>query len=268
MRKLGLQEVQNLLLELMKKLHKFLQDNGIKYYLIAGSALGAIRHNGFIPWDDDIDIGIFRADYEKFLSIVNEFDLSGYQVKNLKNDDYCDYFLTRIYINDTFIDNKKIEKTKLDKRLYLDVFPLDNVPEDEKSCQKLENKLKKQKRKLTLCDLRTYNGNKLKTLARKVVSLFMSPMRKSILKRGDKLIKTYAGIKTDYVCSLCSQYSFKKQKMPKEYYGTPTLVPFCDTKFYVPNQIENYLSRLYGSDYMQLPPIEKRREGCAVYTTK
>ena len=62
MKLLDIVEVQNLQLELMKKLHVFMEDNHIKYYLIAGSALGASRHNGFIPWDDDIDIGLFREE--------------------------------------------------------------------------------------------------------------------------------------------------------------------------------------------------------------
>ena len=94
MRLISIDDVQYLQLELMKKLHAFLGANNIRYYLIAGSALGAVRHSGFIPWDDDIDIGMFREDYERFIQLSSSFD-GGYDIVNYRNAENCDFGLTR-----------------------------------------------------------------------------------------------------------------------------------------------------------------------------
>ena len=145
MRKLDITEVQALQLSLMKKLHAFMEEKNIKYYMIAGSALGAVRHKGFIPWDDDIDIGLFREDYEKFLNAAKEFDPQ-YEIVNHRNAHNCDFCLTRIYIPNTKIDNPVIANTGLDQRLYMDVFPLDNVPDSTDERIAFEKRIKKRKR--------------------------------------------------------------------------------------------------------------------------
>ena len=142
MKRMNIEDVQKALLDLMKEVHAFLDENEIKYYLLGGSALGAIRHNGFIPWDDDIDIGLLREDYEKFLSISGAFN-SRYEIVNFKNAHNCDFGLTRIYIANTYVKNPIIANTRLDKRLYFDIFPLDNVPNDKSQLIAFEKKVSK-----------------------------------------------------------------------------------------------------------------------------
>lgn len=155
MKQLKIKEVQSIQLVLMKKLHQFLAEEKIPYYLIAGSALGAVRHKGFIPWDDDIDIGLFRRDYERFLQVANRFDPT-YEIINSRNANNCDFSLTRIYFPDTMIDIPSIKNTVLDKRLYMDIFPLDNVPDDEIELQSYEEKIKARKKLIARIDVRDY----------------------------------------------------------------------------------------------------------------
>ncbi len=264
MKILDISKIQEIQLKLMKKLHAFLIEKDIPYYLIAGSALGAVRHNGFIPWDDDIDIGMFREDYERFIQISKEFS-SEYDVVNFKNANNCDYALTRIYIKNTYIDNSTILKTKLDKRLYFDIFPLDNVPNDDVELAKYEKRIRKMKLRLQKVDVRIYENSKIKLLVKNIISFTLKPFRKRILKTFDRLMKKYRYNDTFRICSLCSQYSFKKQVMLKTIYGTPTLYKFEDTELYAPENIHEYLSTLYGDDYMTVPPVEKRRKGYDIY---
>ena len=264
MKLLEITEIQSMQLGLMKKLHNFLQENGIRYYLIAGSALGAVRHGGFIPWDDDIDIGMFREDYERFISIAGEF-CSEYEVVNYRNKKNCDFALTRIYFPNTYIEDSAIEKTKLDKRLYFDIFPLDNVPEDIDEQKQFEKKILKKKKTIEKIDTRNYNNKWYILLVKKIYSLLLKPFRRHILSSFDKLARKYENEKTDTVCSLCSQYSFKKQAMKKELYGTPVLHKFEDAMFFVPEKTVAYLIQLYGGDYMEIPPVEKRRKGYNIY---
>ena len=267
MKLMTIEEVQGLQLELMKQLHDFLQDKHIPYYLLAGSALGAVRHNGFIPWDDDIDIGLLRADYERFLALSDQFD-GKYEIVNFKNAKNCDFGLTRIYFPDTYIDVPSISETRLDKRLYFDIFPLDRVPESEAERKKYEKKIQRKKSMLAKVDVRDYGTGKHLLLAKKIVSALLLPFRQRLLASFDRLMRKYENEDTGLVCSLCSQYSFEKQVMPKEVYGLPTLHAFEDASFYIPERIDQYLTTLYGSGYMQVPPCEQRREGHDIYSTK
>ena len=142
---LDIKQIQSMQISLMEKLHTFLVDNNIKYYMIGGSALGAIRHKGFIPWDDDIDLGMLRSDYEKFLTLADKFDYNC-EIVNFHIKKNCDYALTRIYFNNTFIKNDSISSTKLDFRLFLDIFPIDNVADNINKKVKTEKKIAKYKR--------------------------------------------------------------------------------------------------------------------------
>ena len=264
MRKLDITEVQKLLLDLMKVVHDFMEENQIEYYLLGGSALGAVRHKGFIPWDDDIDIGLTRENYEKFLRLSSKF-CSNYEIQNFTNHKYCDYGLTRIYINNTYIDNDTLKKTKLDKRLYFDIFPLDNVPEDTTELKIYEKRIFRLKKIIQRIDVRIYDSSKIKIFIKKIISFFLKPFRKRILSSFDSLIKKYRYYETRKICSLCSQYGFDKQVMFKEIYGRPTLHKFEDADLYVPEKVDVYLTTLFGNDYMELPPLEKRRKGHDIY---
>ena len=266
MKPLEIKDVQALLLELMKDVHSFLEKNQLKYYLLGGSALGAIRHNGFIPWDDDIDIGMCRDDYERFLELSHEFN-NKYEVVNFQRANNCDFALTRIYIPDTYIDNPSISKTKLDKRLYFDIFPLDNVPSDKTELSKYEKQSVKFKKRIQRIDVRYNDDSALKLLIKKNISLLLCPLRNRILSSFDTLLKKYRNCETVHICSLCSQYSFERQVMPKPVYGNPILHKFEDAEFYIPEKPEEYLTTLFGEDYMQVPPLEKRRSGYKIYLT-
>lgn len=264
MKLLKIDEVQAILLELMKKVHIFMEEHNLHYYLLGGSALGAARHQGFIPWDDDIDIGMMRDEYEKFLEIADKFD-SQYDVVNYKTDNKCDYGLTRIYLPNTYIDNPTIKNTKLDKRLYFDIFPLDNVPDDNEELVKYEKAIVKKKKLIQRIDVRDNNNPKHILFAKKIVSLGLSCSRNTIIASFDKLCQKYRGGNTKYVCSLSSQYSFAKQVMDRAVYGTPTLHVFESEEFYVPEKLDEYLTILFGSDYGEVPPPEKRRKGHNIY---
>ena len=117
-------------------------------------------------------------------------------------------------------------------------------------------------------DVRDYGTSAFALVCKKAVSACLQNSRASILKKTENLMRRYEEQNTKAVCSLCSQYSFKKQVMPREYYGIPTLYQFEDTMFYGPEKMNEYLTTLYGADYMQIPPESKRREGHDIYSTK
>lgn len=240
----------------------FCNEHELDYYIIGGTLLGAVRHGGFIPWDDDIDVGMIRNTYEKFLSLVAFFP-KRYEVVNYRKANNCDYVITRIYIPNTYIDNPVLYKTKLDKRLYFDVFPLDYAPDDEVLQEQQKSKLKKYKLLLSLTDFKIYNKRIDKVLARKILSIILQPFRQVLLYRMDNLMRRYK--ETNRICSMASQYDYQKQLFGKEVYGKPVKYNFEGYSFYGPANYRAYLKQLYGEDYMQLPPASKRRTGYDIY---
>ncbi len=264
-RLLSTEEVQNLLLNVMIVYDKFCRENNLKYYLIGGSLLGAVRHNGFIPWDDDMDVGMIRDDYEMFLKKIDSFP-SQYEIKNYRNSKNCDYVITRIYINNTYIDNPIVKNNKLDHRLYFDVFPLDYVPDDLTIATKHSKHILSLKRLLAYVDVKNNGNNKLILIVKGLLASVLRIFRNSIIRSLEHEMMKYCD--TNHICSLASQYSYKKQYFASDIYGIPIEYLFCGYHFLGPEKPENYLSQLYGSDFMLLPPLEKRRKGWDIYISE
>ncbi|SNT95230.1 lipopolysaccharide cholinephosphotransferase [Aristaeella hokkaidonensis] len=226
--------------------------------------LGAVRHNGYIPWDDDIDVGMIRADYEKLLLLASKFhDYSGYEIKNYRYNKYCDYVIIRIYDNNTYIDNPLYYKTKYDKRLYFDVFPLDYAPDDIVECKKQEKRINKRKRLLFWTCGYTFKIDSIKKLGRCLLHAVLKPFRNLVLRSLDNEMKRYS--KTKHLCSMASQYKYKKQYMDVTIYGRPVSYRFENHQLMGPSKADEYLTQLFGSDYLDIPPEEKRRKGYRMY---
>ena len=255
-------EVQNLLLDVMIDFDQFCRENNLPYYLIGGSLLGAVRHQGFIPWDDDMDVGMIRDDYERFLSLIDQNPLD-YEIKNFRNSKYCDYVITRIYIDNTFIDNKKVLNKKLDSRLYFDIFPLDYVPDELEEAKNHAQKIMRQKKYLSYVDAKNFNNKAFVVFVKRVFAFFLSPFRHLIIQKLENEMRKFQN--TKHLCSLASQYSYKKQYFSSDIYGKPKEYEFCNHRFLGPEKPVEYLSQLYGNDYMDLPPVEKRRSGWDIY---
>ncbi len=244
---------------LMRYLHDFCKQNNIKYYFIGGAVLGSVRHKGFIPWDLDIDLGMPREDYNKFRELAKEkldpkFEYHDYT--NTKNF-FPPHALVTIKGSSLVLTRNYLQKNDINE-IFIDIFPLDTAPADEK-------KQKKQAKKLYSIRLLNakkigyvYTKSKLEVLIKKAVLLLLSPLSfKAIGKKREKIMTKYRNENSGLICSMGSQYPYTKQLMPVEMYGTPTLLEFEGEKFYGPEKAHEYLTQLYR-DYMKLPPEEDR----------
>lgn len=267
-KQMQLREYQLFLLDKMKVIHSFCNEYSIKYYIIAGSLLGAIRHKGFIPWDDDIDIAMMREDYEKFLEYAPQYlDSNTFFIQNAETDSDFWYPLTRICIKNTFLDFPCEAHLKSCKNAYIDVFPLDNVPEEGRLQIEQERRVK---RLIGLAHKKCYSvlpqNPPIQIFLKKCIAVALSvfPLR-SIESKIQKEMSRYRSSNTTSVCSMASHYSYKKQTMSKEYYGIPVLYQFENTELYGPAKAHEYLLHLYGADYMKVPEINNRRASTDVY---
>lgn len=263
-----LRQIGEVQLDIMDEVHRICVKHNLTYYMIAGTLLGAVRHRGFIPWDLDIDIGMPREDYERFREIVGKEAADRFA--------YLDYRSYKNYIrphalmvrNDTKIHLKydRWNRNVMDLGVYIDIFPLDNVPDAENLRVKQDKKLKKLRRfkdmRLPYC----YSANAFRRLVHTGISFLLS--WRSVEKLNSKQqqwMQKYSYQETKCICSMASQYTYKKQCMPKEIYGTPVLLEFEGRQYYAPREYTQYLTRLYG-DYMQLPPPEKRQANLEIFT--
>lgn len=265
--KLSLNEIQDKLYAMMCDVDDFCAEHEIKYYMLGGTALGARRHGGFIPWDDDIDIGMLREDYEKFLSVAHKLR-GAFVLKNYRNDRHCDSVITRMYFLDTEIDNPAIQNRWFDKRMYFDVFPLDYVPRDIIKQKKQKAALNKLKQLVWWSMPFKHNSGAIKRIAAAVIHSLLQPFHNVFLRKMDQIMGTYSRNEACGICSMASQYSYEKQNMTIDVYGEPVKYKFRDREFYGPEKIDAYLQQLFGPEYLQIPPEEKRRMGFGIYENR
>lgn len=260
MKKLTLRETQIEEYNTLKVISQYLKNNNIKYYLYGGTCLGAIRHQGFIPWDDDIDIAIPRPDYEKLIEILKE------------NNNINDYiYATEFSLNNSLFPFIKIyntqikfyiEKDPYDRNLWIDVFPIDglsnNYKKDYKKATKYYNEYGRKKEQIN--HFFTKNKNKVKNILKKLYYLCILP-RVDLNKLIEKYIKycKHNDYNKSYYVGTIQWIGNLGDVIPKKWIGTnERLLKFEDAEFPVFEECEKYLSQRYGKDYMELPPEEKR----------
>ena len=264
MRKMTLDEIQAVNLEIMKEIHVFCVNNHINYSLAYGSLIGAIRHKGFIPWDDDIDIMMPHQDYELFSKTFKSS--KGYELLSVySNETYVNY--TRVYDCHTIV-KCPAKQCKHDVGIWVDVFPIDAIPDSQPEQKRQFDSLRHYTSLIMRyrVALRNLEENSFKRRFRGCLQI-----TKLFLQNGGVFFKYWH----NKVISICNQYCFGKTKYcsslvcveantynKQEVFLTSdfehfSIVPFEDTSFYVVAAYDRVLHTIFG-DYMQLPPKEKR----------
>lgn len=249
--------LQELYLGVLKDYHSFCVSNNLRYYLIAGSALGAKRHAGFIPWDVDIDVAMPREDYEKFDELCRSGALSdSYEYSSYKNNK--SHYLSHALL---LIPDSEIVFREDGRRtqLFLDIAPLDNMPNDIMAAQKNFNKVKR----ITWLisgkqNMQHLGQGKAKRLLKKIAQILLMPVPLSTLNRlRDDAMSKYRNVECDYYVNYAGKYSMIKDSAHKSVFGAPTLMKFEDGLFFAPERINEYLTRMYG-EYEILPSDDEQ----------
>lgn len=242
-------KLQLKILELAKEIDAICKRNNIEYYITYGSCLGAVRHKGFIPWDDDFDIMVKYEHYEKFLNACQrELDHQKYFVQTLETDSY--YYLSFAKIRNiktTFL----VEGEDFDNMvsgIYIDVFPLVGYP---------KGKLKQIKfninRAFALSANRNVINNKfLRNIFQLILKIFG---KERIIKYCTRQCVKYKCDECEQVVSVFDGDGIKVNLTTNKILGKPMYVQFEDTKLPIPENYDDYLKNIYG-DYMKLPSKE------------
>lgn len=249
-----LEHLQSVILSIAKDIDALCRNNSIEYYLLGGSCIGAIRHKGFIPWDDDLDIIMTRKNYVRFLQICKEqLDFSKYYVQEGLKDWPLNF--TKIRLKGTYLHEPEDDYATNDMHgIYIDVFCLDNVP-DNNILARIQYFLAK----YYLCYQLGQRKYRKTSLKKKLMIIFSTPMKIGFIRK--MIIKYIERFNDQYTQRLGFYYGrtrFKTAITARNIYGKPKYVDFEDTQLAVPEHYHEYLSQMFG-DYMKLPPIEQRQ---------
>ncbi len=246
--------MQSRLLEMLKWFHQFCKENGLTYYAIGGTMLGTIRHQGFIPWDDDVDVGMPRPDYERFIRMTQGKVYDHYCTESfLDSQKEFTYLYAKVFdLNTTLIENRRKE---VKRGIFLDVYPLDGAGNSEEEGQKFFRPIGNRANWITVRVSavrkgRSFAKNMAVVAARMIPEFIDDPLKD--IRSLDEYCRSKGYENSNIVGNL---YGLKRSRelMPKEYFGTPKEYPFEDTVIMGVEKPDEYLTVLFH-DWRKLPP--------------
>ena len=254
-----LRNVQLIQLEIAKEVKRICEKNKIVYWLDSGSLLGAVRHQGFIPWDDDLDIGMKRSDYNKFISIAQKELSSDYVFQDWNTDPNYGLSFAKIRKKGTVYIENKAQNSLAENGIYIDIFPYDLYGD---SILKQGVPLKIIKLLMSnKAGIETWRENDSINIPKFLIHMPFKAMsylfkRKFLIKMYNIISQKYNNHSLDYFFPQgISNYG--KWIIPVAAMKEMIELPFEDTTFKVPKGYDEYLTHAYG-DYMKLPPEDKR----------
>lgn len=247
-----LSKLHDELIQIMNEIDRICKSHNINYYLIGGSLLGAIRHGGFIPWDDDLDIVMPREDLRKFKEVCKSELDPKFTFEDGELDVKYPYYFSKITNNHTKFYEAEIEQWRR-SGLFVDIFPLD-------SCKGISVYVKTQKWLIKTINNAIWaqlkKDTRLRRLPHRILAAIIGPKQ---LHKIMKKIATATDGKGNYYANFGSQYKIQKQTMPKEWFGEGTPILFEGCMFIGPVEKIKVVESIFGKKYMQLPPEDKRR---------
>ncbi len=252
-------------MEIVKDVLNICEKYNLKYFMLGGTMLGAIRHKGFIPWDDDIDLGMPRNDYEKFLEVAPQELRFNLKLVNYKTDKNYHYYITRILDTETKVIEERIgnEEEKY-TNASIDIFPIDGTPNNIILRKIYFFRVLYHRALMSLCYKDSIDRKRKRG---KIESIFLAIMEKMPIEKItnpykqkekiDKLLKSQNYDKSIFVGNIMGAYR-TREIVPKDYYGNGKMYEFEDIEMNGLEKFDEYLKYTYG-DYMQLPPKEKQK---------
>lgn len=240
---LSIDDIHLLLKEALEIIDRVAKETGTTYYLHAGTALGAVRHKGLIPWDEDADVIIPITDYDQYVKALSSKDLGKFEIL---------YHRKRA----TRMQAKIVLKGQDEDLMCIDLFPLIGTASDTEGQELHDKKIARIRNIYRLKRLKNTNSTLwYKRIAKSIISnILMIFSDEYLYEKYSELINKYPFEESEYVTNPCGKYS-TKNVLRKEIYGEPVYVDFEGCKYPIPSQIDTYLKHYYG-DYMKIPSQE------------
>lgn len=263
----NIDELHGYLFSLMLKLRNYCDANGINYMLAGGTCLGAVRHNGFIPWDDDVDFFMLRPDYEKFLEttrtnpIDEDTEVLSCRTTPERNGVPFPYPFIKVVDKKSHVSELHYKPFPLG--IFIDVFPIDGVPDSMKLQRKLYLPIERRKN-LIYGSFGRYEHRDVSVfnyffgcIGTFFLHCVFRPLRRRLAMQIDIMGQKYKLDECSKAGCVVWGYGYKKEVLDKAFLSSSVDIEFNGELFKIPAGYDNYLSSLYGN-YMELPPEEKR----------
>ena len=253
-----LRKVQLAQLDIAKEIKRVCAENEIEYWLDSGTLLGAIRHKGFIPWDDDLDLGMKREHYERFLRIAPQKLGPEYYLQTWESDNEYGFPFAKVRKNGTVYIESKAQNSKAHNGIYVDIFPYDGYGADRKQGLGIDIIKIIMRNKSHVYTWKQAGRTDYTKLIKNIPALLISPFlsRRKLIDKYQELATLFNDKPFDYYFPQGIS-AYGKWIIPCSAVEGMIEVPFEDTTFTAPKGFSDYLTYAYG-DYMQLPPEDRR----------
>ena len=251
-------------IEIVKEVVKICDKHNLLYYMIGGTMLGAIRHKGFIPWDDDVDLGMPREDYEEFLRIASK-ELPDYlKIVNYRTDPKYQYYITRVLDTNTKVIEERIGNDSKYTHASIDIYPIDGTPNNVLFRKIYFFRVLSHRALMSLCYKDSIDRKRKRGLIEKAflwimehipVEKFTTPYKQKC--KIDRLMRKQDVKRSKYIGNIMGAYR-TREIVPKEFYGKGKFYQFEDIQLRGLAMYDEYLKHTYGN-YMELPPEDKRK---------
>ena len=247
--------LRSLQLDMLREFDRICRKYAIPYFLSGGSMLGAVRHQGYIPWDDDIDVSMLREHYRKFKVVVRDELSQEYLYQNFENHNGYHYFFDRITAKNTYFATKYSDAYEMPKGISVDIFVFDNAPKNPSRF------FKKLMRKRLLMNVRWKNRarkDKAYLLSKLLLPILRLKSMNSYSASYDKAVRKYEHTETGFVLPPATDHTYRGS-MPKEWFSEVIPASFEGVDTFIPKGYDNYLKIWYGENYMTLLPLSLRQ---------
>lgn len=252
----NVKKLQNYEMEILDEIAKICQKHHLTYFIMGGNLIGAIRHQGFIPWDDDMDIAMMREDYNKFLEIASKEIDDKFVVDYIENDPYYYLPFAKVRIKDSLYEEPVQKNYKGFKGIWVDIFPLDNASKEDSLFIRFQAFLKEGIHFVNA--VKANVSSEKYAVFKKVIKFIFKPFSiKKLIHIQTRIMKWNKNPNALYCISFGAKYGMKKQTMLKTVFLPTVKLNYEDRIYEAPGNYEFYLNRVYP-DYMTLPPEEKR----------
>ncbi len=249
-----LTQLKTVELDLFRRFIDVCERMDLRYYVIGGTLLGAVRHRGFIPWDDDVDVGMPREDYDRFVTEGRKYLEEPYFIQTVQTDPQWPLSFAKLRNSRTTFVEKSLASLRINHGVGIDVFPLDPYPEKRSAQRWFDLRHELLKIRISCVFTAPEKKSRKLRLAQQCTKVLI-PKLASAVRRRERLLRSVSE------SSLLANHSGawgKREIMPADWYGRGTALTFEGLRVNAPEQYRKWLTQVYG-DYMELPPEEKRR---------
>ncbi len=256
------EEYKRVLVRTLQAFDRFCSDHNLRYFAMGGTAIGAVRNKGIIPWDDDIDVAMIREDYDRFISLKSELKNSKYEIVDPSNPGY---YLSYAKFVDKTTTLWEVDQYEFIIGVFIDVFPLNHVEDDIERIKDYQNKYIK----ICNCHFGGYQNLFCRSNLKYLSLIHPRWIRYWLYMLSLKIRKKYysrrfweceaqlRNSKGNKLLNYDTQYAMEKELFKSEWFEKQIRVPFEDTEICIMENSDAFLSQMFG-DYMSLPPVEER----------